>query len=70
MSEYETILKVLRHCMKEECFGCPYRGSKSCTRRMATSAKQAIEQLIARVTELEARDIGEHGQENEAASER
>jgi len=57
MSEHDTILSVLRHCMKEDCYGCPYRGSKCCTKRMATAAKQAIEQLQKRVAELEARDL-------------
>lgn len=60
MNEHETILKVLRHCMKEDCFGCPYRGSKCCTKRMATAAKQAIEQLMKEVAELKARDQDGH----------
>ena len=59
MDKHETILKVLRHCIKEDCYGCPYRGSKCCTKRMATAAKQAIEQLQKEVAELKAseRDV-------------
>lgn len=56
MNQYETILSVLRHCMKEDCYGCPYRGSKACTKRMATAAKQAIEQLMKENAELKARE--------------
>lgn len=52
MENHETILKVLSHCAKESCYGCPYRGSRSCTRRMAIAAKQAIEQLMKEVSEL------------------
>lgn len=56
MNNHGTILSVLRHCAKEECYGCPYRGDRSCTRKMVFSAKQSIEQLMKQVEELQAKD--------------
>lgn len=56
MSEHDTILSVLRHCVKEDCYGCPYRNTRGCTRKMAFAAKQSIEQLMKKVEELQAKD--------------
>lgn len=50
----ETILTVLRHCTREECFGCPYRQTRGCTRKMAFTAKQYIDHLLKCNAELEA----------------
>lgn len=50
----ETVMTVLRHCAKEECYGCPYRQTRGCTRKMAFTAKQLIDHLLKRNAELEA----------------
>ena len=51
MNNRGTILSVLRHCAKDECYGCPYRGIRSCTHRMAIDSTKTIEQLMAHTVE-------------------
>lgn len=53
MDNHERIRTILKHCIKNECYGCPLRQSRECVRSMAFSANQEIVHLEKRVKELE-----------------
>lgn len=56
MDNHERIRTILKHCIKNECYGCPLRQSRECVRSMAFSANQEIVHLEKRVKELEKRN--------------
>lgn len=56
MDNHERIRTILKHCIKNECYGCPLRQSRECVRSMAFSANQEIVHLEKRVKELEQRN--------------
>ena len=53
MDNHERIRTILKHYIKNECYGCPLRQSRECVRSMAFSANQEIVHLEKRVKELE-----------------
>jgi hypothetical protein len=53
MDNHERIRTILKHCIQNECYGCPLRQSRECVRSMAFSANQEIVHLEKHVKELE-----------------
>lgn len=53
MENYDKIKTILRHCIKCECYGCPLRKTRECTRSMAFTANQTIMSLEKQNEELE-----------------
>ena len=56
MENLEKIKTILKHCIKNECYGCPLRQSRECVRSMAFTANQTIVSLEKRNAELEKRN--------------
>lgn len=56
MDNLEKIKVILKHCIHEECYGCPLRQNRACVRSMAFTANQEIVHLEKRNTELEKRN--------------
>lgn len=56
MDNIERIKTILKQCIKGECFGCPLRKTRECTRSMAFSANQTIVSLMTQVEKLEKRN--------------
>lgn len=56
MDNHERIRTILKHCIQNECYGCPLRQSRECVRSMAFSANQDIVHLEKHVKELEKRN--------------
>lgn len=42
----EKTIQALKHCMKDECYGCPYRHDPQCVPRVTGEAKVLIERLL------------------------
>ena len=53
MDNLEKIKVILKHCIHEECYGCPLRQNRACVRSMAFTANQTIVSLEKRNAELE-----------------
>lgn len=47
----EKTIQALKHCMKDECYGCPYRHDPQCVPRVTGEAKVMIERLLKRLAE-------------------
>lgn len=56
MDNLEKIKVILKHCIHEECYGCPLRQNRACVRSMAFTANQEIVHLEKRNAELEKRN--------------
>ena len=56
MDNLEKIKVILKHCIHEECYGCPLRQNRACVRSMAFTANQEIVHLEKRNMELEKRN--------------
>lgn len=56
MDNHERIRTILKHCIQNECYGCPLRQSRECVRSMVFSANQEIVHLEKHVKELEKRN--------------
>ena len=48
----EKTMQALRHCAKDECYACPYRHDPECIKRVTGEAKQMIERLQKRLSEV------------------
>ena len=68
MDNLEKIKVILRHCIQQECYGCPLRGSRDCVRSMAFTANQEIVHLEKHVKELEKRNAELEAQVSEKVS--
>lgn len=53
MDNHEKIKTVLRHCIQQECYGCPLKDNRDCVRSMAFTANQVIVSLTKRIDYLE-----------------
>ena len=53
MDNLAKIKVILKHCIHEECYGCPLRQNRACVRSMAFTANQEIVHLEKRIHELE-----------------
>lgn len=42
MDNHDKVKTILRHCIQQECYGCPLRGNRDCVRSMAFTANQTI----------------------------
>ena len=47
----EKTIQALKHCMKDECYGCPYRHDSQCVPRVTGEAKVLIERLLKLIPE-------------------
>jgi len=47
----EKTIQALKHCMKDECYGCPYRHDSKCVPRVTGEAKVLIERLLKLIPE-------------------
>jgi hypothetical protein len=47
----EKTIQALKHCMKDECYGCPYRHDPQCVPRVTGEAKVLIERLLSLIPE-------------------
>lgn len=56
MDNNERIKLILKQCGKGECFGCPLRQTRECTRSMAIAANQEIMSLEKQIKTLEKRN--------------
>lgn len=56
MDNLERIKVILKHCIKNECYGCPLRQNRECVRSMAFTANQTIVSLEKHIKELEKRN--------------
>lgn len=56
MDKLERIRTILKHCINNECYGCPLRQTRECVRSMAFTANQTIVSLVKRIEELEKRN--------------
>lgn len=56
MDANERIRLILKQCGKGECFGCPLRQTRECTRSMAITANQTIQSLEKQVKDLKKRN--------------
>ena len=45
MDNLEKIKLILKHCIQNECYGCPLRQTRECVRSMAFTANQTIVSL-------------------------
>lgn len=67
MDNHDKVKTILRHCIQQECYGCPLRGNRDCVRSMAFTANKTIVSLEKRVKELETRNAELEGRSDDDA---
>ena len=56
MDNVERIRTILKQCIKGECYACPLRQTRECTRSMAFTANQTIVSLLNQLEKVEKRN--------------